>query len=56
MGEIVNPATLECDTAIARIRRTPDDIENQVAPTISGGVGTTFNEEQVSHRKVQLGA
>jgi hypothetical protein len=54
MGEIFNPATHECDMAIARIGCTPEDIANNIVPTISGGVGTTFNEEPVSQGKFQL--
>lgn len=53
MSEVANPATLECNKAIPSIRRTPEDIANGIAPTISGGVGTTFNEDPVSSSQSQ---
>ncbi|KAJ7749882.1 hypothetical protein B0H16DRAFT_1724770 [Mycena metata] len=42
---VAAPATQACQNVIPRVIRSPEEISMDSAPTLHGGVGTTFNEE-----------
>jgi hypothetical protein len=46
--DVVVPATIECDTARLSLNQSPAEQEAKMGPTLTGGVGATFNEPPVS--------
>lgn len=45
---VAAPATQACKDAISHVVRSPEEVSFDSAPTLQGGVGTTFDEPEVS--------